>query len=240
MDTERFTVGDLRAAIDCGQIVPYFQPIVSLHNSELWGFEMLARWLHPDKGLISPARFIPLAENSGLIPLLFESLTLQTLPIAATLSRKLNWSVNLAKYTQPLLDHAITTFTATPDGMLDWLGMNGLGIPNELALGDNWHNLVHPDERERAAATWAEAVRTQLPYFDEFRVQSPNDGWHRFQSRAVPRFNECGQMIGWSGLLQDLGRVRDKLARPVLEKLTPQNTDQRQPVAAPHQVGPVH
>ena len=71
MDSERFTVGDLRAAIERGQIVPYFQPIVSLHNSELWGFEMLARWLHPDKGLILPDRFIPLAESSGLIPLLF-------------------------------------------------------------------------------------------------------------------------------------------------------------------------
>ncbi len=58
---------ELRDALDHGEIRPYYQPIVSLVTGEIVGFEALARWFHPERGLISPADFIPLAEDSGLI-----------------------------------------------------------------------------------------------------------------------------------------------------------------------------
>ncbi len=58
---------ELRNALDHGEIRPYYQPIVSLVSGEIVGFEALARWFHPERGLISPADFIPLAEDSGLI-----------------------------------------------------------------------------------------------------------------------------------------------------------------------------
>jgi predicted signal transduction protein with EAL and GGDEF domain len=55
----------LRRALDEGQIVPYFQPLMELRTGRISGFEVLARWLHPDQGLISPAAYIPLAESSS-------------------------------------------------------------------------------------------------------------------------------------------------------------------------------
>ena len=58
---------DLRRAIGAGQLSVAFQPIYRLHHQELMGFEALARWVHPERGPISPAVFIALAEESGHI-----------------------------------------------------------------------------------------------------------------------------------------------------------------------------
>ncbi|MGB4875109.1 MAG: EAL domain-containing protein [Candidatus Competibacter sp.] len=58
---------ELRKAIESGQLVAYFQPKVYLSDGRLAGAEALVRWLHPERGLISPGFFIPVAEASGLI-----------------------------------------------------------------------------------------------------------------------------------------------------------------------------
>lgn len=57
----------LRRALDEEDLVLYYQPQISLNDGRIIGAEALIRWQHPDMGLISPARFIPLAEESGLI-----------------------------------------------------------------------------------------------------------------------------------------------------------------------------
>ncbi|MEM1371132.1 MAG: EAL domain-containing protein [Pseudomonadota bacterium] len=58
---------ELRGALQNGQIKVYFQPLVYLPNLTLAGFEALVRWEHPQRGLLSPAAFVPYAEESGLI-----------------------------------------------------------------------------------------------------------------------------------------------------------------------------
>jgi len=58
---------DLREAIDQGQFHLVYQPIVELDGERLVGTEALVRWQHPQRGLISPADFIPVAERTGLI-----------------------------------------------------------------------------------------------------------------------------------------------------------------------------
>jgi diguanylate cyclase (GGDEF)-like protein/PAS domain S-box-containing protein len=59
--------GDLRRALDNGDLTLYFQPQVNVKTRKLMGVEALLRWTHPEQGPISPARFIPVAEDSGLI-----------------------------------------------------------------------------------------------------------------------------------------------------------------------------
>ena len=65
---------DLRQAIKDGNIEVCYQPLFSLTDRELTGFEALARWQHPELGEISPARFIPLAEEIGWIDTLGENI----------------------------------------------------------------------------------------------------------------------------------------------------------------------
>jgi diguanylate cyclase (GGDEF)-like protein len=59
--------GSLRHAVDQGDFVLHYQPIVELASGRFIGAEALVRWLHPEQGLIGPPEFIPLAEDTGLI-----------------------------------------------------------------------------------------------------------------------------------------------------------------------------
>jgi len=58
---------DLRRAIERGELMAYYQPIIDLQTRQLKGFEALARWQHPTRGMIMPDTFIPVAEETGMI-----------------------------------------------------------------------------------------------------------------------------------------------------------------------------
>ncbi|TVQ55824.1 MAG: PAS domain S-box protein [Spirulina sp. DLM2.Bin59] len=58
---------DLRKALERGQLLLFYQPIVSLASQEIIGFEALVRWQHPGRGMIPPDQFISIAEETGLI-----------------------------------------------------------------------------------------------------------------------------------------------------------------------------
>jgi diguanylate cyclase (GGDEF)-like protein len=60
-------VGQLRKALEDGQVVLHYQPKVDLESGRVVGAEALVRWQHPDRGLIPPADFVPMAERTGLI-----------------------------------------------------------------------------------------------------------------------------------------------------------------------------
>jgi len=69
----------LERALDEGEIRPHFQPQVSTDTGAISGFEALARWHHPDRGLIPPAEFLPQIEDSGLGERLGEVMLFQSL-----------------------------------------------------------------------------------------------------------------------------------------------------------------
>jgi len=60
-------VNDLRHAISLDQLEVYYQPIIELQSAHIFKAEALLRWKHPTRGMVSPAEFIPLAEDFGLI-----------------------------------------------------------------------------------------------------------------------------------------------------------------------------
>lgn len=65
---ERLQLGnDLRRALQQDELELYYQPIVNVHTNQIQSFEALMRWNHPQRGRISPAEFIPIAEDTGLI-----------------------------------------------------------------------------------------------------------------------------------------------------------------------------
>jgi len=61
---------DLRVAIHDDQLRPHYQPLVDLKTGRITGCEALVRWSHPERGMVSPADFIPVAEDTGLINVL--------------------------------------------------------------------------------------------------------------------------------------------------------------------------
>ncbi|WP_037492779.1 putative bifunctional diguanylate cyclase/phosphodiesterase [Sphingomonas sp. PAMC 26605] len=86
----------LRNAIPREEIVPYFEQQIELQSGRLSGFEVLARWEHPTRGLIVPDKFIPIAEETGLIADLSLSLMRQAFLAAKDWDAELSLSVNIS------------------------------------------------------------------------------------------------------------------------------------------------
>ena len=57
----------LRRAVEKEEFTLHYQPIVNLRSGDVWGMEALIRWEHPDRGLVFPSQFVPLAEETGLV-----------------------------------------------------------------------------------------------------------------------------------------------------------------------------
>lgn len=97
MATKRSEIkAELKKALKDGEIVPYFQPMVGIRTGKLVGFEVLARWLHPQRGTVHPDIFIPVAEQAGLIGELTETILLQAFAATTALKKDLNISVNIS------------------------------------------------------------------------------------------------------------------------------------------------
>ena len=88
--------GDIRAGIPNDEFVPYFEQQIDLKTGELVGFEMLARWVSPVRGFISPDDFIPVAEETGMIGDLSMSIIRKALLEAKNWDPKLTVSVNIS------------------------------------------------------------------------------------------------------------------------------------------------
>ncbi|CAN5143857.1 hypothetical protein BH10PSE9_BH10PSE9_26030 [soil metagenome] len=108
---------DLRRAVTKGEIEPYYQPLVELPSDRLIGFEILARWRHPERGFVAPDRFIPIADRLGLISDLTYSLLTTACRDARRWPAHLILSLNLApsQLSDPLLPMRLVAILAEAD-----------------------------------------------------------------------------------------------------------------------------
>jgi diguanylate cyclase (GGDEF)-like protein len=106
---------DLREAIERKELKLHYQPIVNVRHNVVSGFEALARWRHPVKGMVPPAAFIPVAEDSGLIVPLGEWALMEACRNAAQWPGDLKVAVNLSpvQFTAPNLFDMIQQTLAT-------------------------------------------------------------------------------------------------------------------------------
>ncbi len=125
---------ELPGAIAAGEIVPYFQPLVRMDDAAVVGFEVLARWEHPIQGVLLPAQFLSLVEESGLSAAMFESLLACSCQTALGWPAHIKLSVNISPI--ELLDGNL------PDKVRGILAATGFrGDRLELEITEN--ALVH-------------------------------------------------------------------------------------------------
>jgi len=126
---------DLRHAITDNQFWVAYQPIVDLATGEIKKAEALVRWQHPTRGLISPAEFIPIAEDSGLITEIGSWVFHQVANQVA------NWRINHHALFQISINKSPAQFHNNSDKMADWfehlarLGLPGGCIAVEITEG---------------------------------------------------------------------------------------------------------
>lgn len=112
---------DFRQSILSDTIEPHFQPMVDFSSGRVIGFEMLARWSHPVRGLVPPADFIPLAESSGLIGTLTQRLLHRACALAASWPADLVLACNISplqlrdRSLPSVIQHALTESGLPPE-----------------------------------------------------------------------------------------------------------------------------
>ncbi len=132
---------DLRMAIGSGGLDLHYQPLVDLERNEIVGLEALLRWPHPDRGMIPPSEFIPLAEDTGLIVPLGEWVLRQACFEATNWPDNVKIAVNLspAQFRSPNLAQVVISALAAsgvPPARLE------LEVTEALLLQDNEENLA--------------------------------------------------------------------------------------------------
>jgi diguanylate cyclase (GGDEF)-like protein len=121
---------DLRGALAARQFEVHYQPLVSVKNRVVTGFEALLRWRHPVRGMVSPAEFIPLAEQLGLIGAIGEWVLRTACAEAATWPAPVRVAVNLSP--EQFVGTQGAGLAATVAGILAETGLDGARLELEI------------------------------------------------------------------------------------------------------------
>jgi EAL domain-containing protein (putative c-di-GMP-specific phosphodiesterase class I) len=115
MRARRALENDMRAALANGQFELHYQPVLNLVRNEIIGVEALIRWHHPERGMVSPVEFIPLAEETGFIVPLGEWILRQACSAAASWPNHVRVAVNLSavQFRSPGLTQVVVSALAS-------------------------------------------------------------------------------------------------------------------------------
>jgi len=149
---------ELRQAVDRGEFVMHYQPIVALKERKIMGFEGLVRWQHPERGLVAPAGFITVAEETGLIvPLGWWVMEQSCRQIREW---QLQFPMNPPLFISVNVSGRIFVDNNVVEGILDILGRTGLP-PESLRL----------EVTENVILEHSEAVMTKMQQLRAMGVQ---------------------------------------------------------------------
>ena len=119
---------------------------------------------------------------------------------------------NDSRYRQIVESLPQLVWTCDPDGAANYSSKQLLafvGVPDEALLGDHWGDQIHPDDREAATAAWRNAVKTGQEYRTEFRLRR-HDGVYRWcEARAVPLYDNAGELVQWFGSNTEIHEQRE-------------------------------
>ncbi len=149
---------DLRQAIETGGLELHYQPLLCLQSGKINGFEALARWRHPEKGMIPPDMFIPVAEETGLIVALGEWALKEACRTAATWPNRMQIAVNVSPI--QLMSH---DFAAVTRRILMETGLN----PDQLEIEVTERILMQEGETTDGALAKLKALGTRI-VLDDF------------------------------------------------------------------------
>jgi predicted signal transduction protein with EAL and GGDEF domain len=115
MQARRALESDMRAALPAGQFELHYQPVLNLARNEIVGVEALIRWRHPERGMVAPGEFIPLAEETGFIVPLGEWVIRQACAAAANWPDNVKVAANLspAQFRSPALVQVVMSALAS-------------------------------------------------------------------------------------------------------------------------------
>ncbi|MGI8905268.1 MAG: sensor domain-containing protein [Candidatus Sumerlaeaceae bacterium] len=201
---------DLRRAIGRQELLLYYQPLVSLQNGHVVGFEALVRWQHPERGLVPPSEFIPLAEETDLISeigwwVLREACQwMRSWQIESSIGRRLSINVNLSarQFTQPDLVEQIEAI------------LKGIGLdPHCLKLEITETTIVENGESAIEMLSRLKELNVQL-HVDDFGTGYSSLAYlHRFPIDALKIDKTFVQSLGKSEEALEISRAIIALAR---------------------------
>jgi len=104
---------EVRRALTAGEILPFYQPVIDLATNRICGFEALARWQHPTRGLVPPDEFVPALERTGRIRELTETILTQVCRDAKAWPNDIHVAINVSPFelSDPLLPQRILRIT---------------------------------------------------------------------------------------------------------------------------------
>ncbi len=98
-------------------------------------------------------------------------------------------------------------WTANGEGLCEFVSQSCakfLGVPASECYGDGWFRFVHPEDVQRAEATWRTAVAQKHTFIVEYRLRQASGEYTWFLHRAVPRFDPSGDILEWVGSSTDI------------------------------------